>query len=163
MTGSPDPTPAPRRGFVRRKAPLLMLLLVGAFALLALYIWGALSYTFTEGERAGYVQSFVRRGWLCKTWEGTLIVAAIPGMPAETFNFTVRDDATAQAINRRLGAPMRLHYRQHIGLPTSCFGDSAFFVDGAQPAEGLVPTPTPTPLPIPGGSPQPSPTASSPL
>jgi len=163
MTDATDVTRPPQRGSVLgRRLGILLLVALGAVALAVLYILGALSFTYSEGERAGYVKSFARRGWLCKTWEGEMIVAAIPGTLPEVFTFTVRSDETARAINERLGTPVRLHYRQHIGIPSRCFGESAYFVDGVAPAEGLAPTPTPAP-PTPAGSPQASPTVAAPL
>jgi hypothetical protein len=159
MTDATADTRSPQRSsFLGRRFLLLLLVALGAVALAVLYVLGALSFTYSEGERAGYVKSFARRGWLCKTWEGEMVVAAIPGTLPEVFTFTVRSDETARAINERLGTPMRLHYRQHIGVPSSCFGESAYFVDGVEPAEGLTPTPTPTPPPTPAASPQASPT-----
>lgn len=153
----------PRRGLFGRRALILPLVALGVVVLVAAYIWGALTFAYSEGERAGYVKSFARRGWLCKTWEGEMVVAAVPGTLPEVFSFTVRNDETAQAINERLGTPVRLHYRQHIGVPSRCFGESAYFVDGVAPAEGLAPTPTPTPLATPGATSQASPTATAPL
>jgi hypothetical protein len=114
--------------------------------LAVLYLWVALSYAYSEGERAGYVRSFSRRGWICKTWEGELAVVAIPGATPETFAFTVKTKATAEAINHALGTPVRLHYRQHVGIPCRCFGETAFYVDAVAPAEGILPQATPTPL-----------------
>jgi hypothetical protein len=159
-------SPSGRRSFLlSRRFAVLLLVALGSAVVGALYIWASLSYTYSDGERAGYVRSFARRGWLCKTWEGEMVVAAIPGLPAETFAFTVRSDETAQAINRRLGAPMRLHYRQHIGIPSRCFGETAFFVDGVAAAEGIPAAPAPRPAapPTPTAQPLASPAATPPI
>jgi hypothetical protein len=103
--------------------------------LFALYVWTALSWSYSQGERVGYVQKFSKRGWLCKTWEGELAMVAIPGSMPEKFYFTVRDDAVAVQVNRSAGQRVRLHYEQHPGIPTSCFGETEYFVTGVKPVE----------------------------
>jgi hypothetical protein len=99
----------------------------------ALYAWSALHVTYSDGERAGYVQKFSRKGWICKTWEGELAMVNLPGAMPEKFVFTVRDDATAAAINRSLGQRVALHYEQHKGVPTNCFGETEYYVVQVRP------------------------------
>ncbi len=95
---------------------------------MAAYVWLALSWSFAEGERAGYVQKFSRKGWICKTWEGELAMANLPGAMPEVWHFTVRDTMVAVRINDSIGKRVSLHYEQHRGLPTTCFGDTDYFV-----------------------------------
>ena len=94
----------------------------------ALYIWAVLSWSYSEGERAGFLQKVSYKGWICKTWEGELSLVAIPGAAPEKFLFTVRDEAVAQQLNEVAGKRVTLKYEQHRGLPTSCFGDTDYFV-----------------------------------
>jgi hypothetical protein len=96
--------------------------------LFALYTWTALSWTYSAGERAGYVQKFSKKGWVCKTWEGELALVSIPGTMSEKFYFTVRDDAVAARVNQTMGKRVALRYEQHKGIPTSCFGETEYFV-----------------------------------
>jgi hypothetical protein len=96
----------------------------------ALYIWAVLSWSYSEGERAGFLQKVSYKGWICKTWEGELSLVAIPGAAPEKFLFTVRDDAVAQQLNAVAGKRVTLKYEQHQGLPTTCFGDTDYFVVG---------------------------------
>lgn len=98
-------------------------------SLLALYTWASLNWVYSSGERAGYVQKISLKGYVCKTWEGELILVSMPGTQAEKFYFTVADDTTAQKINDSLGKRIRLSYKEHTGIPSSCFGESAYFVD----------------------------------
>ena len=95
---------------------------------IALWTWVTLSYDYSDGERAGYVQKFSRKGWLCKTWEGELALVNLPGAMPEIFHFTVRDNATAKRIQATVGKRVALSYEQHIGVPTSCFGDTQYFI-----------------------------------
>ncbi len=106
---------------------LLSLILIGLVGLAA-YTWIMLNWSYGNGERAGYVQKFSNRGYICKTWEGELAMVSMPGTMSEKFFFTVREDAVAQKINANLGKKVALKYDQHIGLPTTCFGDTEYFV-----------------------------------
>ncbi len=98
---------------------------VGGFAG---YIWIALHWSYSSGDRAGYVQKFSKKGWLCKTWEGELAMVAVPGSTPEKFFFTVRDDNMAQSISNSMGKRVALTYEQHKGIPTTCFGETEYFV-----------------------------------
>ena len=110
---------------------LLSLVLIGLVGISA-YTWLMLTWSYGSGERAGYVQKFSNRGYICKTWEGELAMVSMPGTMSEKFLFTVRDDAVAQKINANLGKKVALKYDQHIGLPTTCFGDTEYFVSGVE-------------------------------
>ncbi|HEX4494880.1 MAG TPA: hypothetical protein VIE43_04345 [Thermoanaerobaculia bacterium] len=109
---------------------LIVIVLAGLFAL---YVWATLHINYSDGERAGYVQKFSRRGWVCKTWEGELAMVNLPGTLPQIFNFSVRDAAVAGQINKSLGQRVRLHYDQHKGVPSDCFGESEYFVTQAEP------------------------------
>lgn len=110
-------------------------LLVLAALFCGLYIWGALTWSYATGERAGYVQKFSNKGWLCKTWEGELAMVTIPGTMPEKFLFTVRRPEVAEAVRKAIGRRVALSYEQHKGLPTSCFGDTEYFVVDVKPIE----------------------------
>jgi hypothetical protein len=114
----------------------VLALLVVALAGGGLYAWGSLHYVYSEGERAGYVQKFSKKGWICKTWEGELAMVNLPGQPAEIFRFTVPDDAVAVQITAGMGQRMALSYEYHPGIPTRCFGDTQFFVVRARVVAG---------------------------
>jgi hypothetical protein len=97
--------------------------------LIALYLWAALTWNYSSGERAGWVQKFSRKGWICKTWEGELALVTMPGTSQEKFLFTVWDEEVAQQINAAMGRRVSLHYDEKVGLPTSCFGDTRYWVN----------------------------------
>ncbi len=113
---------------IRRSLAIVALI---ALALAALYLFLALRWSYSSGERAGYVQKFSKKGWVCKTWEGQIAMATLPGVMPELFNFTVRDEAVAARIKADLGNRVVLSYDQHLGLP-SCFGDTAYWVKSVQ-------------------------------
>lgn len=109
---------------------LMVLFVVGL--LFAAYLWIALNWSYSVGNRAGFMQKFSEKGWLCKTWEGELSLIAIPGAAPEKFIFSVRDPAVAKQIGEAMGKRVSLDYQQHIGLPTSCFGDTQYYVVGVK-------------------------------
>lgn len=119
---------------ISSKAPkifrTLVFILAGAVALFALYIYIALNWSYSTGERAGFLQKVSNKGWICKTWEGELSLVAMPGAAPEKFLFTVRDEAIAQKVSAAAGKRVTLNYEQHKGLPTTCFGDTDYFVVG---------------------------------
>jgi hypothetical protein len=108
----------------------LILVLLVLVALAAAYLWLALKWSYATGERAGWVQKLSDKGWVCKTWEGELALVSLPGSSAEKFAFTIRDDAVAAQVTKVMGKRVSLHYEQKVGLPTSCFGDTRYYVNG---------------------------------
>lgn len=106
---------------------LLLGLLVAA-ALALLYFFVALNWSYSTGERAGWVQKLSKKGWVCKTWEGELALVSLPGSAVEKFYFTVHDDEVAQRITRLVGKRVSLHYEEKVGLPTTCFGETRHFI-----------------------------------
>jgi len=112
---------------------LTLIFLVLPAALLAGYTWVTLQFAYSSGERAGYVQKISKKGWLCKTWEGELAMATLPGVIPQVFAFSVRDDAVADKIQRAAGQRVALSYEQHRGVPSSCFGETEYFITGVRP------------------------------
>ena len=100
-----------------------------AALLLGLYTMFMLWYSYAEGERAGVLQKFSKRGWICKTYEGELAMYVVGGVAPQIWHFSVRDDAVAQQLLRNVGKQMRVHYTEHPGLPTTCFGETGYFAD----------------------------------
>ena len=104
---------------------------VALLLLVAAWFAFAWRWSYSDGERAGWVQKFSRKGWVCKTWEGEQALVSLPGTASvEKFYFTVHDEATAQAINKVMGRRVNLHYEEKVGLPGSCFGETRYFVTG---------------------------------
>jgi hypothetical protein len=108
----------------------LLILILVPVVIAALWVWIALGYTYASGERAGYIQKISKKGWLCKTWEGELAMANLPGTMPQIFTFTVRNDSIAHVIEQNAGKQVSLTYQQHRGVPTSCFGETEYFVTG---------------------------------
>ena len=126
-TETPAAPPPPRKKRNKVLIALLAVLLVPVI-IIALWIWGTLGYTYAMGERAGYLQKISKKGWLCKTWEGELAMANLPGKMPQIFTFTVRTGSMAHVIEQNAGKQVSLTYEQHRGVPTSCFGETEYFV-----------------------------------
>jgi hypothetical protein len=103
--------------------------LIALIVVFSFYTWITLSWSYSTGERAGLLQKFSKRGWLCKTWEGELLLTTLPGVIPEKFLFTVRDDEVANQLAAQAGRRLVLKYSQHKGIPSSCFGDTEYFVE----------------------------------
>jgi hypothetical protein len=107
-------------------------LLVAVAVLFGIYIKLALTWSYSTGERAGFLQKISDKGWVCKTWEGELSLVALPGAAPEKFLFTVRDAEVAKLVNAAVGKRVALTYEQHMGLPSKCFGETEYFVVGVK-------------------------------
>lgn len=153
----------------RRRWGLIALgLLVGLpLALMALWTWITLSYSYSRGERVGYAQKISQKGWVCKTWEGELAIANVPGQLQEKFEYSVRNDSVAAEISRLEGERISLSYEQHRFVPFSCFGETEYFATGVRRlgepamARPLAPQ-APAPATPPGAAPPTPPTTPAP-
>jgi hypothetical protein len=114
---------------------IAVLLIVVVVVLCAGYVTVVFNWSYSKGERIGYIQKFSEKGWLCKTWEGELQMLPVPGALPEKFLFSVRDKAVISKINSALGKKISLSYEQHKGIPTSCFGETEYFAVDAKALE----------------------------
>ena len=128
-----------KRWLIRGSIGFLLLTVLG----LALWTWVAMTYVYSAGERAGYVQKFSKRGWVIKTWEGELAMVNLPGTAPEIFTFSVRDEAAAKKIQETMGLRVNLSYQQHKGLPGNLFGDTSYFVTNARRVDESLPPASP--------------------
>jgi len=130
--------------------------IVGIFVALVLalggYILVVTYWSYSSGERAGWVQKLSSKGWICKTWEGEMAMVSMPGTTTEKFYFTVWDHDVAAQLNKVMGKRVSLHYEEKRGIPTSCFGETRHYVtkvsvvDEIPLAPGIV-VPTHPPVP----------------
>lgn len=114
---------------------IIGLIVVAAVLLSAGYVFAVLNWSYSKGERIGFVQKFSEKGWLCKTWEGELQMLPVPGAIPEKFLFSVRDKSVITKINASLGKKVSIKYEQHKGVPTTCFGESEYYVVDIKPLE----------------------------
>jgi len=122
--------PAAAPSFFRRHRWKIVLtgFLAVVFGLAALWTLITLTFSYSDGDRIGYVQKFSHKGWVCRTWEGELAMTPVPGSAPEIFRFTVRDDAVVKRIQAAEGKKVALTYKEKRGVPTSCFGETRYFI-----------------------------------
>ncbi|MDA3616225.1 hypothetical protein [Polluticaenibacter yanchengensis] len=106
---------------------VLLLLLVG-------FVWFKFYFPFGDDSvKDGYLNKIERKGYIFKTWEGTIIQTGIksvsPGaVQSNTFEFSVQNDAIARELQRNSGKYFVLHYKEYKGaLPWR--GHSKYIVD----------------------------------
>jgi hypothetical protein len=103
----------------------------------AVYLVVIFNWSYSDGDRAGYLQKFSRKGWICKTYEGELAMTTVPGVAPVIWTFSVKmwDDSLARQINGLLGKKVVLHYRELRYLPSTCFGETGYFVDSVKASD----------------------------
>jgi hypothetical protein len=136
--GSAPPSPPVKRGGFGRW--LLVLLLVAALVAGG-WTWFTLTWAYSEGDRAGVLQKFSRKGWVCKTYEGELAQFIVAGVAPQIWTFSVRDPAVAAELTSVVGQRVQLHYTEHVGVPTNCFGETAYFIEKVVPLGDVPVTP----------------------
>jgi len=125
-------SPPPGRSWKQRFKRYLLIGLVSPLIVFALYTVVVYNWSYSQGDRSGILRKFSRKGWLCKTWEGELAMTSVPGVMPEMWAFTVRNDSVAGTVNAALGKNVVLHYGEHRGLWSSCFGETQYFVDSVR-------------------------------
>jgi len=147
MTRIEVPNSSLRRRPSRVKRTFWLLVLLGLLGAAA-WTWVSLNFAYSEGDRAGILQKFDRRGWLCKTQEGELVLymmpgTAIAGIQPQVWDFSVRDGdiATAAELSKAVGHKVQMHYTEHRGVPSACFGETRFFVDSVRVVDDPVSAP----------------------
>ncbi len=133
--------------FLRGLLTVVVLVLIG----FGLWTWLALNWSYSDGERAGLLQKFSNKGWLCKTNEGELALYIVTGISPQVWDFTVRDPEAAAAVAKAVGHRVQLHYTEHPGVLFACFGDTHYYVDRVTIVDDAAAAPSPavTPAPLP--------------
>ena len=130
-----------RRGIGRIGLILLVLVLL----IPLLWTWFTLSWAYSEGERAGVLQKFSKKGWLCKTYEGELALYVVGGVAPQIWHFSTRDAELAKALSQTVGEQIRLNYTEHRGVATNCFAETPYFAQSFQRIDRLdMPAPAST-------------------
>jgi hypothetical protein len=127
---SPD---RPRRRF--RTLLIVLGVLAVPFLLFSLYVGLMFVWSYSDGERSGILQKFSHKGWLCKTYEGELAMTTVPGVAPTVWQFSARDEAVVPRLRGAIGKKVVLHYTEHRGIPTNCFGSTSYFVDSVRVVE----------------------------
>ena len=130
--GEPLAPPPSRHGWSLKTKLILTGVLLTPIVLFSVYTCSALTVSYSDGLRGGILQKFSHKGWICKTWEGELAMTTIPGVAPTIWEFSVRDDRVAQRMNDAVSKRVVLHYKEHHGVPTTCFGMTNYYVDSVR-------------------------------
>ncbi len=101
-----------------RKATTIIITIV-IIALIGFIYWRYF-FVFAEGTKAGVLNTFQKKGYLFKTYEGQLIQSGFRGAPGTSiqsiqFSFSVTDEKVAQKLMENSGRDMELHYKRYQG------------------------------------------------
>ena len=121
----------------RRLGKIGLILLVVLILAPILWTWFSLSWAYSEGERAGVLQKFSKKGWICKTYEGELALYIVGGVAPQIWYFSTRDEDLARELSQAVGQQIRLHYTEHRGVPTNCFAETPHFAQSFQRIDRL--------------------------
>ncbi|MEK6624785.1 MAG: hypothetical protein AABY86_07445 [Bdellovibrionota bacterium] len=80
-------------------------------ALSLLVIWGILTYPYSSGARSGRLVKLSQKGWVLKTYEGTLDLGSGDDL---TWDFSVRDSKLGAEMSKSIGERVTLKYKELI-------------------------------------------------
>ena len=134
----------PKKGWRTKTKLVLWTVVLTPILLFTLYTLFTLNFAYSEGFRAGVLQKFSLKGWVCKTWEGEVAQFVVAGVSPTIFEFSVRKESVALKLDQLIGQKVNVHYRQHRGVPTTCFAATEYYVDSVSVVDGgNAPAPTP--------------------
>jgi hypothetical protein len=100
----------------------------------AVIIYFTYFFTYSEGNRAGVLIKFSKKGYVFKTFEGELNMGGVGNLPNtaqvnQIWLFSVTDKAVADSLMLLEGKKVSLHYNQvNKSLPWR--GETNSYVDG---------------------------------
>lgn len=96
---------------------------------LSIFIYYRFYFVFAEGTKAGQLNTFQRKGYLFKTYEGILIQSGFKAnVQSNEFEFSVTNPTIAKTLLENAGKDMELHYQRYFGiLPWR--GNNVYVVD----------------------------------
>ena len=114
---------------------ILLLVLIAGFGITYLIF----NFTYSEGNRAGVLIKFSKKGYVFKTYEGELNIGGLGNIPNtaqmnQIWDFSVRDNSVADSLMKLEGKKVSLHYREVL-KNFVWDGDTKYFVDGIKQIE----------------------------
>ncbi|MBX2931492.1 MAG: hypothetical protein KF781_06055 [Chitinophagaceae bacterium] len=105
--------------------------IVGIMLVIAFFVFLYLRYftVFAEGTKAGVLNTFQKKGYIFKTWEGMIIQSGFKAnVQSNEFEFSVTDERIAKKLEENSGKEVNLHYKRYFGsLPWR--GMSTYIID----------------------------------
>ncbi|TAH06908.1 MAG: hypothetical protein EAZ13_07795 [Sphingobacteriia bacterium] len=89
---------------------LIVLLLLTAF------IYWRFYFVYSEGTKAGQLNTFQQKGFVFKTYEGVIIQSGFKAnVQSNEFIFSVEDKKVADILSQNSGRELNLHYKRYLG------------------------------------------------
>ena len=115
----------------------LWVTLIIVFVVVVVFVYARYYFVFAEGTKAGQLNTFQRKGYIFKTWEGILIQSGFKAnVQSNEFEFSVEKENVAKLLEENAGKEMQLHYKHYFGvLPwrgnTDYVVDSVYYIANA--------------------------------
>lgn len=119
----------------------LIILILG----LGIFFYIRFFWVFGSGTKAGTLNTFMKKGYVFKTYEGKIIQSGFKqNIQSNEFNFSVKKESVAQILLNNAGRDVEVHYKEYFGsLPwrgmEKYVVDSVYQVRGAEDTRGISP------------------------
>ena len=104
---------------------------------LAIVVYWRFYFVYSEGTKAGILNTFQQKGFVFKTYEGNLIQSGFKAnVQSIEFEFSVEDEKVAEVLNQNSGREINVHYKRYLGaLPWR--GVEKYIVDSILEVRGV--------------------------
>ncbi|MFY7899819.1 MAG: hypothetical protein ACOVNY_06520 [Chitinophagaceae bacterium] len=94
-----------------------------------IFVYWKYFFVYAEGTKAGQLNTFQKKGFVFKTWEGKLIQSGFrANVQSNEFDFSVLNETIAKKLLENSGKEVELHYKRYLGaLPWR--GNNTYIVD----------------------------------
>ena len=120
---------------------IIIIIIVG----LGIFFYSHFYWEFGSGTKAGTLNTFMRKGYMFKTYEGKIIQSGFKAnVQSNEFNFSVTKESVAKTLLNNAGREVEVHYVEYFGaLPwrgmERYIVDSVYQVRGSDSNNGLTP------------------------
>ncbi|MEO6188762.1 MAG: hypothetical protein ABIO82_07685 [Ginsengibacter sp.] len=82
----------------------------------AIFFYFHFYWEFGSGTKAGTLNTFMKKGYVFKTYEGKIIQSGFKAnVQSNEFNFSVEKESVAEALLNNAGREVEVHYREYFG------------------------------------------------
>ena len=120
---------------------IIIILIIG----FGIFFYTHFYWEFGSGTKAGTLNTFMRKGYMFKTYEGKIIQSGFKAnVQSNEFNFSVTKENVAQTLLNNAGREVEVHYIEYFGaLPwrgmERYIVDSVYQVRGSDTNNGITP------------------------
>ena len=120
---------------------VIILLILG----LGIFFYVRFFWVFGSGTKAGTLNTFMKKGYVFKTYEGKIIQSGFrQNIQSIDFNFSVVSESVADVLLNNAGQEVEVHYKEYLGaLPwrgmEKYVVDSVYQVRSSNDSRGVYP------------------------